>query len=254
MEASAINQPHPDDKPGDDLGDFFDPPSDEELASEFEEAAAEPEQGLPTLSEEQAKAEGEAYRQEKEGLSEEEIDDAVVPEPEAKEPVEEDIPEPLKREQQLREVAEREAAEAEAEAEPEPEYESRTLDETASEGVPAEERPLPSERESMQEQPQASGESRQQERPYIVFQQVPLTERVLKALLESLPEDGAPRIAFFELERAEARSVNGAVSAAYGKHKGTLGNKCDLTAVTERGWQKRHVEVKPVTETQLAIS
>lgn len=216
MEASAINAPHPDDEPSsDDLEGFFDPPSEEELTEEFQETAAEPDPAaLPDLTPEQAKAEGEAYREEKEG---------VKPE---------DVPEPLQREQQLREIAEREAAqkpEEQVAAEPE----QISVAGTAS-------------------APEQG--SRQQEREYIVFQQVPLTEKVLKGLLESLPSDGTPRVAYFELHRAEARNVNGAVSTAYETHKDALGNKCDLAAVTDRAWQTRHVEVKPITETQLAIS
>lgn len=229
MSESAINAPHPDDTG--DIDSFFDPPSEEEMEAELAETAAEPDPSSPPdLTPEAAAAEGEAYRQEKEGPSEAEEIPAEADE----------IPEPLQREQQLREIAEREqAAKAEAAAEATPE--------------PAAEAPLPSERQSMQDTTQG-GEQRQQERPYIVFQRVPLTEKVLKALLEQLPEAGEPRIAYFELHRAEARNVNGAVSAAYDRHKDALGNKCDLAAVTERAWQPRKVEVKPITETQLAIS
>lgn len=241
MEESAINTLHPDDAASDDIGGFFDPPDEAELEEEFNATAAEPDPSAPpTLSPEAAAAEGEAYRQEKEG---------TAPEPdEASESVEvpvvegEEVPEPLQREQQLREIAEREKAEAAAKSEAA----------EAAEPQPAEDRALPSERPSMNAAEPT--DTRQQERPYIVFQKVPLTEKVLKALLEQLPDAGAPRVAFFELHRAESRNVNGAVAAAYDAHKDALGNKCDLAAVTERSWQSRSVEVKPVTETQLAIS
>lgn len=94
------------------------------------------------------------------------------------------------------------------------------------------------------------------EREYIVFQKVPLTERVLKALLKQI-EDGnapSPRIAYFELQRETTRNDRTAVAKAYQKNRKTLGEKCELAAVSSRSFKERKVqprEVKPQEDIQI---
>jgi hypothetical protein len=94
------------------------------------------------------------------------------------------------------------------------------------------------------------------EREYIVFQKVALTEKVLKALLKAI-EDGdspSPRVGYFELHRATTRNDRLAIGEAYKHHRSTLGERCDLAAVSSRSFKERSVkprEVKPADDIQI---
>lgn len=92
------------------------------------------------------------------------------------------------------------------------------------------------------------------ERDYIVFQEVPLTEKVLSLLLDAVKAGGEPRVAYFELHRPTARNVSGAMTATWNAHKSTLGEKADMAAIAGKSFHKRHVEPREIRETQLAIS
>lgn len=95
------------------------------------------------------------------------------------------------------------------------------------------------------------------EREYIVFQKLPLTEKVLKALLKEVESGNAPkpRVVFVELHRATTRNDRQAVAEAYKKNKDALGGECDLAAVSSRSFKERHVAPRVVTPaTDIAIT
>lgn len=95
------------------------------------------------------------------------------------------------------------------------------------------------------------------EREYVVFQQVPLTEKALTYMLKELKEGtgGNVRVALFELDRVETRNVKLAAGAVYAKHKKVLPEACDLGVVPSKSFQIKHIKPKtrPV-ETTLEIT
>ncbi len=168
----------------------------------------------------------------------------------------------LEQQAKLRAIAEREAAEkaaadeaaaAAAEATPEPEPETPAA-EVAADVAPSEaDAPADPSADPPAEGAKQSGAL---EREYIVFQKIPLTEKVLKHLLAQIEagKQGEPRVGYFELHRCEARNVNGAIAAAYTKHQKVLGEKADMAAVSSRSFQEKHVEPKQTVETNLSIT
>jgi hypothetical protein len=254
VEASSINAPHPDDQAAEDL--FFGGGEEDEATP-----AAEPDPGtFDPVSGTFPEGEVEAPAKKPEPAAEAEVPDAVA------------------QQEKLRAIAQREADEAaaaaaeavedtpEAEAvEDAPEPEPKEAVELPADGqdheveitgdAPEPEAEAGSSQVAVGEEPKAK-QSGPLEREYIVFQKIPLTERVLKHLLKQI-EDGKaaePRVAFFELHRCEARNVNGAVAAAYTKHQSVLGEKADMAAVSSRSFQEKHVEPKQKVETNLSIT
>lgn len=95
------------------------------------------------------------------------------------------------------------------------------------------------------------------EREYIVFQRVPLTEKVLKHLLAAIEKGDAPtpRPAYFELHRATTRNDRQAIAEAYGENRDALGERCQLAAVSSRSFKERTVAPRiPVQRTDISIS
>lgn len=181
MEATAINQPHPDDAEEDFFGE---PPSEDPT----------PVEGLPTLSDEQRAAEAAAYREEK------------------------------------------------GEPEPAPASEAASTPEDADEGPAPDDPPAPTRGAP--------------ERLYRVFQRVPLTDRVLRHMLEEIEAGRAPepRVAFIETHHVEAKNDRQAIVETYKEHKDRLGPKCDLAAVSARSFKERHVEPRQVVAENISIT
>lgn len=260
MEASsAVNQPHPD-ATDEDAEDFFS--TEEETAkadapTDPDPATFDPEtgdftksEGPPTLSPEQAKADAEEYA---------ERTGAPLPESTVEAASEDET---QKRQAQLRAIAERDRAAEEAKAaedaaqaaaaEPEPEA--------------AAEEPTPEHAQTADPTPPVASDGQTDaekkrgslEREYIVFQKVGLTKKVLEHLIaqiESGDTGGEPRVAFFELHRSVERNDKAAVADAYAKNKDSLGEKCELAAVSSRSFKERKVGLRPVTaEARLSIT
>ena len=94
-------------------------------------------------------------------------------------------------------------------------------------------------------------------RQYIVLHKLPLTERVLQHLLDELKSGdrgGEPRYGYFELHQKEARNANEAITDAYMKHHERIGDAVDLVAISEKAFQKRHVEPRQKVQTNIAIT
>lgn len=197
MEASsAVNAPHPDDTEE----DFF---------------ADKPD--LPTLTDEQAKAEAERYAAERGEGRIEPVNEGGQPD---------GSPSPLQ-----------DAAEGQP----------------APASVPAEEQPQApaGEPTGAAEPPHGSPE-----REYTVLQRVSLTETLLKHLLEEVRSGNVAeaRTAFLELDRTTARNDRQAIGDTYKTHRARLGEMCDLAAVTTRSFKIRHVEPRPQVREDLNIT
>lgn len=220
MEASsAVNTPHPDASEAD-AEDFFggDTPGDElaeqiteeEMEAEAAATAAEPDAPLP--SDEVLQADAEAY------AAQHAAEAADGPHGEQQE--------------KLREISEREKAEAAAAAVNTAAAAATTAATPVAAAAPKPEK--------------VSGKL---EREYIVFQQVVLTDKVLRHLLKQIDEGNAPepRVAYVELHRAVSRNDKQAIGLAYAANKESLGAVCDLAAVSSRSFKERHVAPKPPT-------
>lgn len=94
------------------------------------------------------------------------------------------------------------------------------------------------------------------EREYLVFHKVALTAPALKFLLGEIEAGNAPepRVAYLRLHRSSTRKVESAIIEAYNEHKEALGEKCELAGVSERSFQERHVEPKQRIETNVSLS
>jgi len=93
------------------------------------------------------------------------------------------------------------------------------------------------------------------DRPYVVFQKVPLTVAVLEQLLvEASNPDNEPEIAYLELETVVAKTVNSAIEQAYKSHAEELGAVCDLATASVKSFSVRHVAPKEIRETRISIS
>lgn len=144
----------------------------------------------------------------------------------------------------LRAIAERERAEAEAAA-------AEAAAATAEEPEPVD----PSPPAASDGPTEAAAPRGSVDRTYIVFQKVPLTEKVLKHLLKQI-EDGKapePRVAFFELQRPVARNDRTAVVETYRAHRESLGAECELAAVSERSFKERKVAPRQVVRDDISI-
>lgn len=249
---SAINEPHPDEShdaadaffggpeeeatpdPGDfnpETGDFSQPTSETRTDEERSEDAYQ-----------YAKSHGEPITEGMEAKHQAYLAaSGQTPQAEEGEPSSEEVPEPLQQQERLRAIHEKEqeaAAAPDAAVAPEvtePEPEAQPQPAADSNGA------------------KKSGDL---SREYIVFHRVPLTKKVLEYLLKQIVEGEAPepQVAWIEVDRAEARNVNGAVAAAYTRRQDQLGKKVDLAAVSSRSFQVKHVEPKERIETNLSIT
>jgi hypothetical protein len=235
-------------------GDFGKPteeasaPSDPRTAEERREDAYQYATGHDEpVSEEMQRAHDEYVALQERANELEAQQDTALPAPEPVEPV---VYEAQEQQAKLRAIAQKEAAAAAATSEPDPP--------PGAEADPAQEAPS---------QPAAEGETGGDgsaeekargtvDREYIVFSRLVLTEPVLKELLRRIDagEQPEPMAVWREVDRAQARNVNGAVGTAYTKHQKTLGEKADLAAVSSRSFQIKHVEPKQVVETNLTIT
>lgn len=105
--------------------------------------------------------------------------------------------------------------------------------------------------------PPADAKKGTQEREYIVFQKIALSERVLKVLLAQIESGDAPepRVAYFELARPVARNDKQAVGTAYKANKEALGERADMAAVSSRSFQERTVKPRErVAESDVTIA
>lgn len=265
MEASSVNSPHPDAQP-DDAEDFFGtggetPPQD---PGNFDPESGSFKEPTETRTVEEraedayqyAKSHGEPITEGMEAKHQAFLAArGETPKAEEGEPSSEEVPEPLQQQARLRAIEERQKAEA-ADA-PEPEV-AAAVSEPAAEAQPqgdvGDGAPEPG---TAPDSPEAGKKSGDLTREYIVFHRVPLSIKVLEHLLKQLQDGetaGEPQIAWIEVTRADARNVNGAVTAAYTSHQQQLGTKADLAAVSARAFQVKHVEPKQVVETNLSIT
>lgn len=101
--------------------------------------------------------------------------------------------------------------------------------------------------------PEASGTP---SRIYVVLREVKLTPEILKALLEEAEkgDEGAYRLAHFELDKVEARNVKGALAETFNKHSERLGQKLRLTPIPERTWATKTIEPQQRTVSSLNIT
>lgn len=206
MEASTINSPHPDDE----AESFFGPASNDPTPGTFN----------PVTGTFDADAAEEAGEYEKEqlvaGLTEEQMRaEAEAHRARTGEP---EMP-------STQTAAQTVAAAARAAAEP-------GDDEDAPEWA---------ERPESDERPESA--ERSARRQYIIFQPVALTANVLRKMLSLMEAGEMPeaRVAFFELDRVQARTDKEAVGLAYREHQESLPERPDLYGVTARAFRKRSV-------------
>jgi hypothetical protein len=251
MEGSAINAPHPD--AAKDAAAFFDADEEGTSSPDPDPGDFNPETGDFSGSASDTRSDADraedAY-QYKSGhgepisVEEEAQHEAWI----AAQVAEPELSEPEKQQAELRAIAEREAAAAQAAA-------------------PAAEASPPSAPESAGGTPgtgaaangggdDAGKQSGALEREYIVFQRVPLTERILKSLLKQIEDGNAPepRVAYLELSRRTTRNDKQAVAQTYGEHKSALGDKCELAAVSSRSFKVRKVAPRQVVTSDISIS
>lgn len=102
----------------------------------------------------------------------------------------------------------------------------------------------------------AAADSGTKSRNYVMLREITLTPEILTALLEEAKngDEGAYRVAFFELDRVEARNTKGALAETFNKHCERLGNKMRLAPVPERTWQPKTIEPQQRTVSSLSIT
>lgn len=93
-------------------------------------------------------------------------------------------------------------------------------------------------------------------RDYLVFQEMVLTERMLKTLLEEFKtsSDPEPRKVYYVISKEEKHTAIAALESAYTTHKDALGEEATLVPVTAKKWQPRHIKPKVKTRVSLDIS
>lgn len=226
MEASSINQPHPD-EPREGIEDFFgdgDTPVEEPAAQPAANAIDDFDADPPHDAAAEARVEAEAPTEPEPVVTESQ--------PEPTEPV----VEPTEPEAP---VTEPEAPVTEDAPVPDPQTPPAPLD-------PAVDPPEPEPEPGAKTQP----------RPYLVFQEIVLTEKMLKALLEEYKtsSDPEPRKVYYVMSTELQRTSIGALESAYTANKETLGDEATLVPLTAKSWKPKHIKPKVKTKVSLDIS
>jgi hypothetical protein len=173
-------------------------------------------------------------------------------------PVEEPTPEPTEPEPVVTEP-EPAATEPEAPA-TEPEPEPTEPEPVVTEDVPQAEAQAPqapaAPLDPAVEPPEPEAESKAEPRDYVVFQEMALTERMLKSLLEEFrtSSDPEPRKVYYVISTETKHTAIAALEAAYTTHKDALGEEATLVALTAKKWQPKRIKPKVRTRVSLDIS
>lgn len=90
------------------------------------------------------------------------------------------------------------------------------------------------------------------ERPYVVLQQMELTQPMLESMLTALKKGEAPLSALFRVHNCEARNSEHAIRLAWSSRE--FGDEAHLGALTERNLKIHHVKPQKVETVSLTIA
>lgn len=142
----------------------------------------------------------------------------------------------------------------EASAEPATEPEVPTVE---PEPEVSEPEPEPTEPEAVAEpEPEDEKGKKTKPRDYLVFHEVKLTQKVLKALIDEFEVGGdpQPRVAYFVLATETVRTSTEALTAAYTANRDALGEEATLVPLSDKAWSPKHIKPKVKTKVSLDIS
>lgn len=105
-------------------------------------------------------------------------------------------------------------------------------------------------------EPEPEPGAKTQPRPYLVFQEIVLTEKMLKALLEEYKtsSDPEPRKVYYVMATEVQRTSIAALEAAFTANREMLGEEATLVPLTEKSWKPKHIKPKVKTKVSLDIS